>query len=69
MVRLDGSLQKILYTTDSNAKAPEAKYDMLVIRDDTGTVARFEKMRGDQRRIDFLARLLDDYEELFEVGW
>ena len=37
-------------------------YDVLVIRDDTGIVARFEELRGDIIYIEFLETLLDVYD-------
>ena len=58
---LDDSPQQVEYKPFS-AKLRVEPYDILVIRDLTGTVARFEKLRGDKGYVEFLDELLDSYQ-------
>ena len=83
MARLDETTPKVKYITHSNVPSATAEiktvtidfpddyydepYDVLVIRDLTGTVAYFEKLRGDKDYIEFLNELLDAYWEI-ELG-
>ena len=73
MVRLDGSREKIIYTTDSNASPPEAKYvdakdlGILLIDCFPAMIDRFDHQRGNLSRREYLDELLDLAEGIGEV--
>ena len=61
MVRLDGSLEKVIYTTDSNADTTTnaRTWPTLVIYCQPDAIARFDHQRGNLSREEYLEELLD----------
>lgn len=71
MPELNDTPRKVKYITRSvpGPSTPVPELDTLIIRDDSGTVARFEQLRGDMDYIEFLAELLDVYENMYELEY